>query len=319
MKVFVSGASGFIGSAVVRELVSRGHEVTGLVRSASKATAVEKLGASTVIGNLYDPTAWTDAVKASDAVISATRPIRLGEKISVVESHRRSYNHGKMVGNILGAAANSNVRNVVLTYGVQGFGNCGTDWVDESALLSPVGYERTVSGAFWHIDKTSRRARIPITNMFVGWPYGPEGWLGSMARGMARGSVRMVGTGDNYLSMIHMDDLTAAYAEVVERGLFGARFCIVDGKPVTQRELLEIVADSTGSKMPRECGVDTHASRSCELAAEMWSCSTRVSGENMQKRLLPKLKHESVYEGFQSVMDELGLAARGDEEYREAS
>lgn len=315
MKVLVTGASGYVGSAVMKELVRRGHEVTGLIRSSPKAASVEKAGATPVVGNLFDTEPWSAAIKDADVIISATRPVRHGEKVSVAESHRRSYNHGKMVGNLLTAAQGSKVRCFILTYGVQGLGDHGERWVDENMEISPRGYERTVSGAFWHIDKTSRRTRIPITNMFIGWPYGPDGWFGSMARGILRGSFRIVGPGDNSLSLVHIDDLAAAYATVAEKTIFGSRFCIVDGSPVTQRELLEFVARKMGVEAPKETAVDAHAKRTSELSAELWSCSTRATGAKMMERILPALKHKDVYEGGTAVLEEMGLLA----EEREAA
>lgn len=319
MKILVTGASGYVGSAVVKELSKRGHKVMGLVRSAPKGALVEKAGATPVVGNLFDTGPWSAAIKDADVIISATRPVRHGEKVSVAESHRRSYNHGKMVGNLLTAAQGSRVKCLIMTYGIQGFGDRGDKWVDETAELMPMGYERTVSGAYWHIDKTSRRTRIPITNMFVGWPYGSDGWFGSIARGIMRGSCRIVGAGDNYLSLIHIDDLAAAYAEVAEKTMFGNRFCIADGNPVTQRELLEFIAEQTGSEPPKEAGVEAHAKRTSELAAELWTCSTRVSGEKMKERLLPELKYPDVFGGGLAMLEELGLLASDKDELPEAA
>ncbi len=307
MKVFVTGASGYIGSAIVNELVNQGHEVTGMVRSASKAVVVEDMGARAVVGNLFEPEPWQDTLRSVDVVVSTTRPVRHGSRLNIEESHRRSYNHGRMVGNILTAAQGSRVKCVALTYGVQGFGERGTEWVDERAELSPKGYEHTVSGAFWHIDKTSRKTRVPIINIFTGWPYGKGGWLTQMAEDIRKGSFKLVGAGGNYLSLIHIDDLCAAYAKIVENVPVGNRFCIVDGTPVKQRELAAFISGCTGSPTPKKTDAESFASRSGELLAESWSCSTRVSGEKMKARLLPQLKYPSVFEGAIPILDEAGL------------
>jgi nucleoside-diphosphate-sugar epimerase len=69
MRVFVTGASGHIGSAVVPELIQAGHEVTGLARSDSSAAAVKAMGAQVRRGNLADPDGLREAAADADAVV----------------------------------------------------------------------------------------------------------------------------------------------------------------------------------------------------------------------------------------------------------
>src|ERR1700735_3701203 len=66
MRVFVTGASGHIGSAVVPELIQAGHDVTGLARSDASAAAVKALGAEVYRGDLSDPDGMRGAVAAAD-------------------------------------------------------------------------------------------------------------------------------------------------------------------------------------------------------------------------------------------------------------
>lgn len=69
MRVFVTGATGWVGSAIVAELIGAGHQVTGLVRSAEKAAALAAAGADIVAGTLDDLDTLRDTAQAADAVI----------------------------------------------------------------------------------------------------------------------------------------------------------------------------------------------------------------------------------------------------------
>src|ERR1700742_3336690 len=87
MRVFVTGASGHIGSAVVPELIKAGHEVTGLARSERSAEAVKALGAEAYRGDLDDPDGLRAAAVEVDAVVHL------------------AFDHAMMAGDFPGAAA----------------------------------------------------------------------------------------------------------------------------------------------------------------------------------------------------------------------
>jgi nucleoside-diphosphate-sugar epimerase len=71
MKIFLTGASGYIGGSVANKLLQQGHQVYGLVRSPEKAQLVKQLGISPVLGSLDDSDRWQESVRSADAVINA--------------------------------------------------------------------------------------------------------------------------------------------------------------------------------------------------------------------------------------------------------
>ena len=307
MRVIVCGASGFIGTAVVRELAGRGHEVTGVTRDNASASLLEAAGGKVVVSDLMTEGPWVDAVRSSDVVLSLVSSLSFGEKVAVNEAHRRSYQQGKMVGNLFMAAQGSKAKGVILSYGALGYGDRGDQWVTEYTDLNPTGFERAITGAYWHIEKTSRKARLPLLNLFTGWTYGPGGWFDAMVRGLRNGSWRVVGDGDNYMSLIHVDDLATAYANIVEKAPFGQRYCLVDGHPVTQRELTGFVAERLGCRPPASIDPANYARTAGELAAESFTASVKVSYERMKASVLPELKFPSYREGVPQALEAMGV------------
>jgi nucleoside-diphosphate-sugar epimerase len=307
MRILVTGGSGFIGSAIIKRLVEDGHDVDGLVHTASRAGIVENAGGRVVVGDLLEAGEWTAVLGEADLVISASQPVRQSEKVPVDAARRRSFYHGKMVGNLFLAAAGTGVKGVVVTYGVNGFGNRGSEWLTENSDINPTGYERTVSGAYWHIDKTSRKAKLPLLNIFTGWVYGPGGWFATMARNIKNGSMRVVGDGNNFMSLIHIDDLAAAYSAIADKMPFGERYALVDDNPVTQRELADCIAETLEVRTPKNIDISAYAGMAGDLAGESISCSCRVSGARMKKHLLHELKYPTIATGIPQAIEALGI------------
>src|SRR3954447_22448774 len=86
MKIFCTGASGYIGGSVAAHLAASGHQVTGLVRSAEKAGAVRGHGIEPVLGTLDDAAVLSQAEKAADVVVNAASADHKGAVVALFDA-----------------------------------------------------------------------------------------------------------------------------------------------------------------------------------------------------------------------------------------
>ncbi len=110
MRVFVTGATGFIGSAVVKELIAAGHQVLGLCRSEEKAAALAATGADVYRGSIADPDSLTEAAGRSDGVIHLAFNHDFSKFVQNCEDDRR-------VITALGSALAGSNRPLIVTSG----------------------------------------------------------------------------------------------------------------------------------------------------------------------------------------------------------
>jgi nucleoside-diphosphate-sugar epimerase len=308
MKVFLTGATGFVGNAVLKGLVSAGHTVKGLAQDTVKAEAVRAAGGIPVLGDLLVPTPWSESVKDCDVVISASSPFHITEQLSLHEAERRAEAHEEMVGNLIHAATNAHVQALVLTYHVTAFGNQGDQWASEVRTIDPVGLSRPTAGKYWDIERAARKAGMPIIEVFPGWVYGPGSWFKHyIVEGLKAGTARIVGAGNNYKSLIHIDDLVEGFRLILARMPLGERFCLVDGNPVTQNEFFKVVATEMGLTTPEHIDYTRFSDTMGEVLAEALSSSVRVSNAKAMNELGFKPMFENIRQGVPDVLKEMGI------------
>ena len=199
MRVFLTGGTGYIGTAVVDALVRAGHRVDALVRNSEKAAEVQARGATPVLGNLSQPASYADAAAAADGAIhTAFEYSPRGQEVDAVA-----------IDTLLATPPRPG-RFVIYTSGIWVLGPC-TSPVDESAELHPADL---VAWRPAHEQRVLAAASSGLRTMVIrpGIVYGgSRGIVGDLFKDAANGLVRIIGNGDNHWPLVYDRDLADLY------------------------------------------------------------------------------------------------------------
>jgi nucleoside-diphosphate-sugar epimerase len=252
MRVFVTGGTGFIGSAVVARLRGRGDEVRALVRHPEKARDLKDLGCELVPGDLGDAGAIREAMRGCDAVIHGAAIYEVG----IPAKRRAAMYQANVEGTetVLGAALQEEVPKVVYISTVNAFGNTEGRIVDESHVHS----ERYVS----YYDETKHLAHkaarrliaegLPCVIVQPGAVYGPgdHSAVGLMMRQLLSGRLPAMMFPETGLNLVHVDDVADGILLALDRGRPGEQY-VLGGEITTLGDMLRTLARISGRRPPR--------------------------------------------------------------------
>ncbi|ROO86038.1 nucleoside-diphosphate-sugar epimerase [Actinocorallia herbida] len=229
MNVFLTGATGFIGSGVLSALVAAGHSVTALVRDGDRAAAVRRDAVTPFVGDLRDGEAVRRLAAEADAVITTASP---GDATSAaVES---AFADAVLAGLRPGAT-------FVRTGGVWVHGS-GADLTEDSPVVAPglVAWREALDTRV--LNASGIRSLLVEPGVVYGHGKGLPGVVMSARTAGEPAALVLLGSGAQHWTTIHVDDLAELYVAVLEHGRPGARYLGVSGQNPTIREIGEAAA-----------------------------------------------------------------------------
>ena len=261
-RVAVTGAAGFIGSAVCRRLVAEGAEVVGVEVSPELGDAVRGSGAEPRTADISDPAAIAAALEDAELVVHTAAYVReWGEMEDFIEVNVRG------TVNVLDAADAGGADRVVHLSSVVVYGYDDEHEQDESAHRRAVGVP--------YIDTKSASDRIAIRRGAVvirpGDVYGPGSvpWLIRPIELLRSGQMALPGAGDGTMLPAYIDDLVDAIVAGLRQGAPGHAYTIWDGEPVSFDDYFSRLAEVGGGRPPRKLPrpLLSALARSAELVA----------------------------------------------------
>jgi nucleoside-diphosphate-sugar epimerase len=224
MKIFMTGATGYIGSAVVEKLLQAGHQVTGLARSDASTQALEKMGAEALRGNLNDEQALTEAARAADGVIHNAFDMSTGDFAA------SNTIDAKAVGALLEGLQGSG-KPFVYTSGTGVLGDTGSKIYDEETPIVPSQLP-AVQALQQRLHVEQRVLNASRVRGIVLRPPNVYGrgdghavfWLLRAAAQKLGAVPYRFGSGDNRWAFVHVDDLADLFVLALEKAPAGALF-----------------------------------------------------------------------------------------------
>jgi nucleoside-diphosphate-sugar epimerase len=231
MRVFLTGGTGYVGSAVLDALVRGGHHVDALVRHNEGAARVQARGAHPVLGDVLNPATWRDAAAAADGAIHAAA--EYGPRVQELD--------GTAVDVLTSLPAKDN-RFLIYTSGIWVLGAAPKP-VDESAPLNPLeiaAFRPAHETRILDASAAGVRAIVVRPGIVYG---GSRGIVGDILKDAANSLVRIVGSGENHWPLIYDRDLGELYARLVNSPGAAGVYHATDGGAETVNELVTAVAE----------------------------------------------------------------------------
>lgn len=250
---FLTGATGFIGSALLTLLVARQHRVCALADSAESAEHVRRAGAVPIIGDLLRPGPWQDEAAADWIFHIPTHDFdvrrqtrRQAASIARVQIEKDTH--------LLEAVAGGSTHRIVYVADTSCYGPTGARPITECAPLQHAGWGRCLTPTLEHLDGYVFAGQ-PVIAALPGCVYGNGGWFRKriIQPVMAGRPVFTFSRSGPWLSPIHVEDCARALVHLAEHGKPGSRYFVVNHDPVQWNEFAERFAQLAHRRLRTIC------------------------------------------------------------------
>jgi len=298
-RVFVAGATGVLGRRVVELLVSQGHAVTGVARSAARAEGLRESGAEPVEIDLFDPHAVRGAVRGHDAVMNLATSIPPGSAAARKSSWAMNHRIRREASdNLALAAAIEGVSTLIQESITLLYGDGGVSTLDERAPTEPTWITASALDAERHCLRFGQRGGAAVVLRFAGFYGSDSHHTQDLITAAHKGWAMSMGPRSAYLSSITTDD--AARAAVAALNATSGVYNVSDDAALTREEHFAALADALGMRRLRHPPAFVGRLMGPKMA--MVLRSHRVVSDKFKTATGWKPKHSDAWSGWRAIV-----------------
>ncbi|HET9251523.1 MAG TPA: NAD(P)-dependent oxidoreductase [Candidatus Eisenbacteria bacterium] len=300
--VLVTGATGGIGRAVCRELITHGYRVLGLARG-DDAKARMPYAVVPIVGDVRAPERWVSAIRRVDVVIHLALPYEMSGRKEQSDAERDAEEMASVLDRLCDAVRREKKR-MIHTFGALMYEPNRDGWVNEgSAISSGRGYGVRHQKAYPVLARHRKKGlqAISVNPAFV---YGPGGWFErTLIEPMSRGeTATVIGDGAQTMHYIEAMDAAAGYRLAIENGLQGDDYLLADDQPTTQGDFVRLVAREMGAAEPRFVPEEDLIPILGAWAVEAFTFCPKVDSTRARERLGWTPRYRTVEQGVPEVV-----------------
>ena len=292
--VLVTGATGFIGSRLVNELINKGYDVTSLVRKEKQGNPKSNI----IYGDLTEEKIDFKELEF-DCVfhLASHTPLEKNKKILEkvnLQGTKRLFEEIK-----------SRTKAIIYISGLGVYGETGDKIIDETQQYNPnTNFVKIRLDAEKFLKENSKQNEIDFAVVHFGDVYGPDGWFYEMlVKRLKKNTFRMPKGGDYYKGFVHVEDAVNSMISVLEQKSFGESFIVADSMPTTFKEFSNFTADQINAKHPGSVPIFLAKAVLGGDLIKLLTTSMKVSNKKISK--IYQFKYPDYKQGVKQVISEL--------------
>lgn len=303
MKVFIAGATGVLGRALVRQFAERGHTVLGLARSPEGAQLIRSLGGESREADIFNADALARAADGSEVVIHAATAIPVKTRTTAKDWEMNDRLRRDGAGALTACAAKTGARLYLQQSIVWLARPDDGSFFDEEARPNPDAVTASARDSEEIALKAAEREGFSTVVLRCGYFYGPDSAHTKMfGQGLMKRQIPIVGRGDAVLANIHTEDAASAFVAAATAARRSGLWHVVDDEGVTVERFLKSFVERLGAPEPRRVPIWLARLVAGSYATSFFTTSTRTSHARFRQEFGWRPTYPSYREGLDQVV-----------------